>query len=114
MERKQLKYTSLENQNDFLSIMAQQVLCEIVVSLPSAVFQILVVDETTDTANNEQIILVYQWVDDALVAHEEFVGHYVTDFITSEALMVVCARIVEFAISESFGSPSSRRGGFGR
>ena len=63
--------------------MAQQVLREIAASLQSAAFYALMVDETTDKANNEQIVLVFRWVDDALVAHEEFVGLYLTDSITS-------------------------------
>ena len=89
LERKQLKFTSHEIQNEFLSIMAQQVLHEIAASLQSAIFYALMVDETTDKANNEQIVLVFRWVDDALVAHEEFVGLYLTDSITSEALVAV-------------------------
>ena len=89
MERKQLKFTSHEIQNELHSIVARQVLREIAASLQSAVFYALMVDETTDKANNEQIILVFQWVDDALVAHEEFVGLYLTDSIPSEALVVV-------------------------
>ena len=89
MERKQLKYTSHEVQNEFLSIMALQVLREIAASLQSAVFYTVMVDETTDKANKEQVVLVFRWVDDLLVAHEEFVGLYLTDSITSEALVGV-------------------------
>ena len=89
LERKQLKFSSHEIQNEFLSIMAQQVLREIAASLQLAVFYALMVDETTDKANNEQIVLVFRWVDDALVAHEKFVRLYLTDSITSEALVAV-------------------------
>ena len=89
MERKQLKYSSHEVHNEFLSIMALQVLREIATSLQSAVFYAVMVDETTDKANKEQVVLVFRWVDDALVAHEEFAGLYLTDSITSEALVAV-------------------------
>ena len=89
MERKQLKYTSHEVQNEFLSIMALQVLRQVAASLQSTVFYAVMVDETTDKANNEQVVLVFRWVDDALVAHEEFVGLYLTHSITSEALVAV-------------------------
>ena len=58
-------------------------------SLQSTVFYAVMVDETTDKANNEQVVLVFWWVDNALVAHEEFVGLYLTDSITSEALVAV-------------------------
>ena len=63
MERKQLKYSSHEVQNEFLSIMALQVLREIAASLQLTVFYAVMVDETTDKANKEQVIHVFQWVD---------------------------------------------------
>ena len=89
MERKQLKCSSHEVQNEFLSIMALQVLRKIAASLQSAVFYAVMVDETTDKANKEQVVLVFRWVDDTLVVHEEFIGLYLTDFIRSEALVAV-------------------------
>ena len=89
LERKQLKYSSHEVHNEFLSIMALQVLRQIAASLQSAVFYALIVDETTDKANEEQVVLVFQWVDNNLVAHEEFVGLYLTDSITLKALVAV-------------------------
>ena len=89
LERKQLKYTSHEVHNEFLSIMALQVLRQVAASLQSAVFYALMVDEMTDKANEEQVVLVFRWVDNDLVAHEEFVGLYLTDSITSKALVAV-------------------------
>ena len=89
LDRKQLKYSSHEVHNELLSIMALQVLRQIAASLQSAVFYALMVDETTDKANKEQVVLVFQWVDNDLVAHEEFVGLYLTDSITSKALVAV-------------------------
>ena len=47
------------------------------------------VDETTDKANKEQVVLVFRWVHDALVAHEEFIGLYLTHSIRSEALVTM-------------------------
>ncbi len=89
MERKQLKYSAHEVQNEFLSTIALQGLREVAASLQSAVFYTVMVDETTNKANNEQVVLVLQWVDNALVAHEEFVGLYRIDSITSEVLVAV-------------------------
>ena len=37
----------------------------------------------------EQVVLVFRWVDNHLVPHEEFVGLYQTDSITSNALVAV-------------------------
>lgn len=89
LERKQLKYISHEVQNEYLSIMAQQILREIAVTLQSALFYAVMADETTDMANKEQVVLVFRWVDDNLVAQEEFVGLYQTASITSDALVEV-------------------------
>ena len=68
--------------------MALQVLHEITASLQSAVFFAVMVDGTTDKANQEQVVLVFRWVDDNLVTHE-FVGLYLTASIKSEALVAV-------------------------
>ena len=37
------------------------------------------IDETTDVANTEQVVLVFQWVNSELSVHEEFVGLYQTE-----------------------------------
>ena len=89
LERKQLKYVSHVVQNEFLSIMALQVLREITANLQSSANFTIMVDETTDMSNKEQVVLVFQWVDNDLVPHEEFVGLYQTDSITSNALVAV-------------------------
>ena len=89
MERKRLRYDSHDVQNEFLSIMAQQVLRQLALGLQSAIFYAIMVDETTDKANKEQVVLVFRWVDDALTAHKEFVGLYLTDSIASKALVAV-------------------------
>ena len=47
------------------------------------------VDLITDKENNEQIVLVFRWVDDAFVAHEGFVRLYLTGSITFKALVAV-------------------------
>ena len=64
--------------------MALQILPEISLS-----FYSIMVDETNDKANKEQVVLVFRWVDDALSAHEEFVSLFLTDSIASKALVAV-------------------------
>lgn len=39
-------------------------------------FLALIVDETTDESNREQVVICLQWVDSSLEAHEEFIGIY--------------------------------------
>ena len=69
--------------------MALQVLREITNSLQSSAHFTIMVDKTTDLLNKEQVVLVFQWVNNDLVPHEEFVGLYQTDSITSSALVAV-------------------------
>ena len=47
-------------------------------------------DETTDTSTTEQVIVVFRWVDSSLQVHEDFVGLYEMDSISSDSL---CALI---------------------
>lgn len=84
-----MKYVSHVVQNEFLSIMTLQVLREITANLQSSANFTIMVDETTDMSNKEQVVLVFRWVDNDLVPHEEFVGLYQTDSITSNALVAV-------------------------
>ena len=76
LEKKQLKYTSHEIQNEILSIMAQTILRGIVKQIQSSIFFSLIVDEITDVSNREQVVLVFRWVTDNLAVHEEFFGLY--------------------------------------
>ena len=44
--------------------------------------------ETTDCSNKEQVVLAFRWLHEGLAAHEEF-GLYLTDSITSAALVAI-------------------------
>ena len=88
LDRPRFKYTSPEMQNEILSIMALKVLREIVCQLQSLVYTVMI-DETTDISNTERVVLVFRWVDNALSAHEEFVGLYQTKCTDAGALVSV-------------------------
>ena len=66
IERKACKYTSPENQNEIISIMALQVLREIASSIQKVRFFTLTADEVTDAANKEQVVICLCRVDDNL------------------------------------------------
>ena len=66
LDKKQLKYTSHEIQNEMLDTMALQ---DVAKSLQSALFFCIMIDETTDTSNVEQVVLVFRWVNDDLAVH---------------------------------------------
>ena len=44
-------------------------------------------DEVIDSSNKEQFVVCLRWVDHDLVTHEELVGLYAVDNITSETLV---------------------------
>ena len=87
LEKKQLKYTSHDIQNEILSIMAQTILRGIVKQIQSSIYFSLMVDETTDVSNREQVVLVFRWIAEDLTVHEDFFGLYQTDTIDAKALV---------------------------
>ncbi len=86
LTKKQLKFTSHEIQNELLSIMAQYILRQISRNLQSSYYAIMA-DEVTDVSNCEQVAIVIRWVDDSLMPHEEYIGLYKTESITSQSLV---------------------------
>ena len=89
LEKQQLKYTSPEVQNEFLCIMAIQVLRKIMSNIQEAVYFTVMIDDTTDQSNREKVVLVLCWVDKTLEAHEEFIGLYMTSSITADSLVSI-------------------------
>ena len=63
-------------QNKMLTIMSLRVLIKIVSAMQKALFYTVMVDETTDCSNKEQVLLVTRWVDEDLNVHESFIGLY--------------------------------------
>ena len=71
LKKKTDKYTSSDIQNETLKPMAMRVLRELIQAAP---FICIMVDEFTDAANKEQVVVCLRWVDDIFDAHEIFVG----------------------------------------
>ncbi len=63
IKKKTGKCTSGDMQNEMIKVMALQVLQEVASSIHSASFVTLMVDETTDASNREQVVLYIRWVD---------------------------------------------------
>ena len=74
LKRKANKYTSHQNQNDILKIMAAHVLREVGICLQQSPFTTLMMDETTDVSNKEQLTIVLRWVSEDFEVNEEFLG----------------------------------------
>ena len=52
--------------------MALEVLRQVASNLQGTSFYAIMVDETTDISNDEQVVLCLCWVDEAFDVHEEF------------------------------------------
>ena len=89
LDKKQLKYTSHEIQNEMPATMALQVLRDVAKNLQSSSYFCIMIDKTTDASNVEQVVLVFRWVDDDLAVHEEFIGLYQSDSIDAKSLVAI-------------------------
>ena len=73
LHRSQDRFTSPAIQNELLEIMAMTILKKLANNLAGRQF-VIMVDETTDISNTEQLVLCLRYVDDQLNSHEEFIG----------------------------------------
>lgn len=73
LSRSQDRFTSPVIQNELLEIMASVILRKITHKLSGEMFSIMV-DETTDISNTEQLVFCIRYVDGQLNSHEEFIG----------------------------------------
>ena len=89
LKRKTSKYTSHEIQNDIIKLMAISVLRNITTSLQTSQFITLMMDETTDISNKEQVTFTIRWVSEDLEVHEEFIGLYEVPAIDAATLATV-------------------------
>ena len=64
MQKTTDKYTSLDIQNEMLNVMALKVSHTIVSNIQADPIFLIMVDETTDIAKKEQLVMCLRWVDD--------------------------------------------------
>ena len=90
MDKKSNKFLSPKIQNEMLQIMALQILRDIAKNIQSAEIYSILVDETADTSNKEQMVLCMRWVDENLIPHEEFIGlHAIPDTSADEIVAII-------------------------
>jgi hypothetical protein len=89
LNKKTDKYTAPDIQNEILKIMALSVLRKVIDSIHSAHFLSIMIDETTDVSNKEQVVVCIRWVDNLLQAHEEFIGVQDVESTASSVLVLV-------------------------
>ena len=81
--------TSPENQNKMLEPMAYHALRKILENIHSSPFIAVMVDESTDKSNKEQLTLVWRWISENFVVSEEFVGLYYLSAIDAQSIVEV-------------------------
>ena len=88
LQRKTDKYTckSPEMQNERIQFMAFKVLRELVSFLHATPFYTVMMDETTDASNCEQVVVCLCWVSEDFEVNEELMGLYSVDSIKAEIL----------------------------
>ena len=69
--------------------MSLQLLREIIAELQSSPFLTIMIHETTDSSNMEQVTLVIRHVTEELQVHEEFLGLYAVDSTDATTLVSV-------------------------
>lgn len=87
LEKKMDKYTSPYIQNEIIKTMALQVFCQVIQSISSSPFLSLMLDETTNISNNEQLVVCIRWVDKSLQPHEKFISLYHVESTQSSTLV---------------------------
>ena len=85
--KKACKHMHHDNQNEMLELMAHQVLRRFLDDTHTSPFLAVMVDETRDQSNKEQLTLVLRWVSDDFTVSEEFVGLYYLSVIDAQSIV---------------------------
>ena len=75
--------------------MAMSVLRELIVPIQAAPFICIMVDETTDAANKEQVVVYLRWVDDIFQVHEIIIGLYDVESTKASAILFVIRDVLK-------------------
>ena len=88
LQRKQDKYLAPECQieNEILHLMAHSILRKIIATTHENVYFTIIADEVTDASNQEQFVLCFRSVSNLFEVHEDLIGLYSVDNITSATL----------------------------
>ena len=76
-------------QNEMLQVLALGIFKEISSSILEAKFYTVMADESADVSNEEQVVICIRWIDDNLIAHEDFVSLKPVAKCTSEMIVNV-------------------------
>ena len=94
IKRKGNNYTSHDMQDEMLKVMALRILRHISAQISSVEFYAIMVDETSDVSNTEQLVLCIRWVDDELYPHEQFIGLHSLEITNADTIVKVIKDIL--------------------
>ncbi len=83
------RYLSPTIQNEVLQLMSVTIQREISSDIHAASHFTIMADECTDSANNEQLLICFRWVDHKLEVHEDFIGLYSIPDISASTIFPV-------------------------
>ena len=89
IKKKTDKYTSGAMQNEMIRVMSLKILREVACALQKATYYTIMIDETADISNQEQVVVCFRWVSDDFEVHEDFLGMYAVDSIDARSLLGV-------------------------
>ncbi len=70
--------------------MALRILRDIASNIKTAVIYSIMADESADVSNKEQLVICIPWVDENLIAHEDFIGmHPLTGTDANQIVAVI-------------------------
>ena len=76
LKEKNMSYTSREIQKEILKDMSLSILRDVVNCTKKSDFFNIMVDESSDVSNREQVAFCLRWVDEDLHSHEDFISLY--------------------------------------
>ena len=89
LENNSRKYTSHDIQNEMVELMGQTILHQVIDGARKSDFYSIMVDETRDISNREQLVICLQWTDEFLMPHKDFVGLYQIDRADASTIAAV-------------------------
>ena len=72
--------------------------------LQNACFFTIMADECTDSANEEELVLCFRWIDNHLEMHEEFIGLYQISDVSADTIVAVIEVKVQSSSKSSNGN----------
>ena len=95
MTRKDNSYTSPDIQNEIVDLMSSHVLRVIAIDLRKSPFLSIMIDETRDCANTEQVTVVVRMVTYEFDVHEQFLGMYGVPSVDAQTLTTAIKDVFE-------------------